>query len=54
MAPIVGRTTKKVRLLIVKTDGGNPCIRAWEAYNDTTGEVLNVARGGAPPMRAGE
>ncbi|MBE3097301.1 MAG: right-handed parallel beta-helix repeat-containing protein [Planctomycetes bacterium] len=37
MAPIVGRTTKKVRLLIVRTNSGNPAISAFEVYNDTAG-----------------
>jgi hypothetical protein len=37
MAPIVSRTTKKVRLLIMGTKSGNPAISAFEVYNDTTG-----------------
>jgi alpha-L-rhamnosidase len=37
IAPIVSRTTKKVRLLIVGTKSGNPAISAFEVYNDTTG-----------------
>jgi len=36
MAPIVSRTTRKVRLFIMRTAGGNPCISEFEAYNDTT------------------
>jgi len=36
IAPIVSRTTRKVRLLVVRTDKGNPCISECEAYNDTT------------------
>ncbi|HUT09194.1 MAG TPA: discoidin domain-containing protein [Thermoguttaceae bacterium] len=54
MAPIVSRTTRKVRLFVMMTDSGNPCISAFEAYNDTTGEVFNVARGGVPPTRIGQ
>jgi len=54
MAPIVSRTTKKTRLFIMTADGGNPCISAFEVYNDTSSEVFNVARGGVPPMRAGK
>ena len=36
IAPIVSRTIRKVRLLVVRTDNGNPCISEFEAYNDTT------------------
>jgi len=36
VAPIVSRTTRKVRLLIGRTEHGNPCINEFEAYNDTT------------------
>ena len=54
VAPVVSRTTKKVRLLIMKTESGSPCINAFEAYNDTSGEVFNVARGSVPPNRAGK
>jgi len=54
VAPIVSRTTPKVRLLVMRTDRGNPGITAFEAYNDTTGEVFNVARGGVAPARVGK
>jgi len=54
IAPIVSRTTRKARLVVVKTTEGNPSIRSFEAYNDTTGEVFNVARGGVPPSRPGK
>ena len=37
IAPIVSRTTKKVRLLIMGTKSGNPAISAFEVYNDTAG-----------------
>ncbi|MEI7900365.1 MAG: discoidin domain-containing protein [bacterium] len=36
IAPIVSRTTSKVRLLVKRTDAGNPAIAEFEAYNDTT------------------
>ena len=36
IAPIVSRTTRKVRLLIKRTTSGNPCICEFEVYNDTT------------------
>ena len=37
IAPIVGRMAKKVRLLILRTNSGNPAISAFEVYNDTAG-----------------
>ncbi|MCE9545287.1 MAG: discoidin domain-containing protein [Planctomycetia bacterium] len=37
VAPIVGRTTQKVRLRILRTTGGSPSIQEIEVYNDTTG-----------------
>ena len=36
IAPIVSRTTSKVRLFIKKTSSGNPTIAEFDAYNDTT------------------
>jgi len=39
MAPIVARTTSKVRIRIIQTTKGNPSIAEFEAYNDTTGAV---------------
>ncbi|MBL7223215.1 MAG: discoidin domain-containing protein [Candidatus Brocadiae bacterium] len=36
IAPIVSRNTRKVRLFIVRTASGNPCIAEFEAYNDAT------------------
>ena len=53
MAPIVSRTTKKVRLSVMTTKNDNPSITEFEAYNDTSGETFSVARGGVPPNRAG-
>jgi len=54
VAPIVSRTAQKVRLLIKTTTEGKPLIKSFEAYNDTAGEVFNVARGGVPPTRVGK
>ena len=45
IAPIVSRTTKKVRLRIMKTDSGNAAISAFEVYNDTTGGLPVKATG---------
>ncbi len=36
MAPIVARTTRKARLLVLRTARGNPAIVEFEAYHDTT------------------
>jgi hypothetical protein len=47
MAPIVARTTRKARLLVLKTANGNPAIAELEAYNDTAG-WLPVTAGGQP------
>jgi hypothetical protein len=54
IAPIVSRTTQKVRLLVMRTNSGNPCIGEFAVYNDTTGEVFNVPVGGVPPARPGK
>jgi hypothetical protein len=51
VAPIVSRTTQKVRLLVMKTKSGNPCISEFAVYNDTTGMVFNVPAGRVPPER---
>jgi hypothetical protein len=54
MAPIVGRTTRKARMLIMRTAAGNPALSSFRAYNDTTGEVINVPVGKMPPARVGK
>ncbi len=36
LAPVVSRTTRKVRLAVTRTTKGAPCIAEFEAYNDTT------------------
>ncbi len=54
VAPIVGRTMKKARLMIVRTAKGTPAISSFEAYSDMTGEVFNVPTGGVPPARVGK
>ncbi len=38
VAPIVSRTTRKVRLYVMKTNSGNPRINEFAVYNDTTGQ----------------
>ena len=43
IAPIVSRTTRKVRLFIARTTRGKPCIGEFEAYHDTTGRPANRA-----------
>lgn len=54
IAPIVGRSTKKARLNIIRTTKENPAIGSFEAYSDLTGEVFQVPRGGVPPERVGK
>jgi hypothetical protein len=54
VAPIVGRTTQKARLLVIATTSGDPGIAEFAAYNDTTGDVFNVARGKETPGRVGK
>lgn len=53
VAPIVARTTSKARLRLLQTSGGEPKVATFEAYDDTTGDVFNVARGQDPPPRQG-
>ena len=54
VAPIVERTTKKARLLILQTGSGDPSILAFEAYADTLGDAFTVPRGQSTPPRVGK
>lgn len=45
IAPIVRRTTDKIRLLVVQSACGNPCITEFGVYNDTTGTPFSDATG---------
>ncbi len=45
VAAIISRTTSKVRLKIIQTTTGNPCITEFGAYNDTTGDAFNDPTG---------
>jgi len=36
VAPIISRKAKKFRLVVIRTDKGEPAITEFEAYNDTT------------------
>jgi len=47
IAPIVSRTTTKVRLRVIRTISGNPAIREFQIYNDTTGNLPISAIGQA-------
>jgi len=38
VAPIVGRTTSKARLLVLRTNKDKPALSSFEAYNDTRGD----------------
>lgn len=50
VAPIVSRTTSKVRLWITSTSSGNPSIAEFQAYNDIAGWTFTSPRGVDPPM----
>ena len=54
VAPIVSRTTSKARLLIIRANNDKFALSAFEAYNDSPGEALNVPMGGVPPNRVGK
>jgi len=43
VAPIIGRTTRKVRLSVARTTGGTLCIGEFEAYDDTAREPRKTA-----------
>jgi len=45
MAPIVSRRTRKVRLLVMRTESGNPAISSFGTYYDTTGWLPITAAG---------
>ena len=45
IAPIVSRRTRKVRLLVMRTENGNPGIGSFGAYYDTTGWLPVKATG---------
>lgn len=45
IAPVVSRTTQKVRLVVMQTTGDNPGVSEFEVYNDTTGMVFNDPTG---------
>ena len=54
VAPIVSRTTSKARVLVIRANNDKFALSAFEAYNDSPGEVLNVPMGGVPPNRVGK
>ena len=45
IAPIVSRTTKKVRLRVLQTTAGNPGIMEFGVYNDPVGSLFNDPTG---------
>ncbi len=47
IAPIVSRTTQKIRLMVVQTTNGNPCITEFGVYNDPVGSPFNDPTGAA-------
>jgi hypothetical protein len=54
VAPVVGRTTQKARLRVLRISDGISCISDFTACNNTAGEVFSVARGSMPPARLGK
>lgn len=53
IAPIVSRTTTKARLLVKRTDAGNPAIAEFEVYNDTTAGSSNPSPAATPRAAMG-
>jgi formylglycine-generating enzyme len=51
VAPIVQRSTKKVRLLIKQTKSGNPAIAEFEAYHDTSSTFAHDLLGRTKPIK---
>ncbi|MEI6605513.1 MAG: discoidin domain-containing protein [Verrucomicrobiota bacterium] len=45
VAPIVSRSTRKIRLRVLETTDGNPCISEFGVYNDTPGDLFNDPTG---------
>jgi autotransporter-associated beta strand protein len=53
VAPIVSRSTRLVRLMILQTTSGNPSIREFEVYHDATGELFSDLTGAAATNKYG-
>jgi hypothetical protein len=49
VAPIISRTTQKVRLMVIQTTAGNPAITEFAAHNDTTGDAFSDPTGAKAP-----
>ncbi len=47
IAPIVSRTTRVVRLMVLQTANGNPAISEFAVFNDPDGELFNDPTGTA-------
>lgn len=45
VAPVIGRTTRKVRLVVTQTTAGNPGLTEFGVYHDTTGDAFNDPTG---------
>ena len=54
VAPIVSRITSKARLRVIATGKDKAALTAFEAYHDTPGDALNVAKGSVTPPRVGK
>jgi len=53
VAPIVARTTPKVRLRLMRTTAGEPKLAAFDAFDDRLGDPFSMPRGQDPPPRQG-
>ena len=54
VAPIVTRTTTKLRLRVIATTKDKAALTAFEAYNDIPGDALDVGKGSDAPKRVGK
>lgn len=53
VAPIVARTTPKVRLRLMRTTAGEPKLATFDAFDDRLGDPFSMPRGQDPPPRQG-
>lgn len=53
VAPVVARTTPRVRLRLLRTAEGDPKIAAFDAFDDRLGDPFTMPRGQEPPPRQG-
>lgn len=54
VAPIVSRTTRVVRLMILRVSNGNPAVTEFGVFNDLGGEIFNDPTGAAAVGKIGQ